>query len=113
MKRIFLGFSLLVFFSYGIALAEDCTYNSDCASGNCNNGTCEELNQEAPTNTNSKPESTKSLKNQTLLNPKRLICSTKLKCPLGICSNGKTYQKYSCINGQCLPLQYFLNPCPR
>lgn len=38
-------------------------------------------------------------------------CGIDYDCPQGTCPDGKTYQKYSCLDGICSPLNYILDPC--
>jgi hypothetical protein len=40
-----------------------------------------------------------------------LSCRQSTDCPLGICPNGKTYNRYNCLNGECYEIQYFADPC--
>src|SRR3989338_3300074 len=38
-------------------------------------------------------------------------CIVDNDCPLGICSNGKTYQAYACLDNKCHQLNFFADPC--
>lgn len=40
-----------------------------------------------------------------------LACNSDSDCPIGICQNGKEFPQYSCGNGICNPILYFVDPC--
>jgi hypothetical protein len=40
-----------------------------------------------------------------------LTCSQDSDCPVGRCLNGKEYPQFSCLNGTCTQILYFVDPC--
>lgn len=46
-----------------------------------------------------------------VLNPRPVACLSDGDCPPGICSGGKMYQKYSCLENMCNELNFFADPC--
>lgn len=38
-------------------------------------------------------------------------CERDKDCPIGKCENGKTYQKFSCLEGMCNEINFFAPPC--
>ena len=40
-----------------------------------------------------------------------LTCITDSDCPLGVCADGKTFLNYSCGDGKCNQIFYFVDPC--
>lgn len=40
-----------------------------------------------------------------------LTCSSDKDCPIGVCTSGKTFPQYSCGNGICNTILYFVDPC--
>lgn len=42
-----------------------------------------------------------------------LTCSASSNCPLGTCSDGRTFPKYNCTNGTCTPINTYtvIDPC--
>ena len=115
--KIFLGLIVLIGLiisfqntvNYSIAQTEECTYNSDCPSGNCNNGKCEELVKHlaeqttcmsgqflCPAKCNSNDDCPDGL-NDTC-DAKDKTCSKTKKCATD-CMGSTNCQDKCCING--------------
>ncbi|MBI2995839.1 MAG: hypothetical protein HYY52_03945 [Candidatus Melainabacteria bacterium] len=45
------------------------------------------------------------------LNQEFVVCLSDGDCPFGSCQDGRTYQKYSCLESICEELNFFADPC--
>lgn len=43
--------------------------------------------------------------------PDLIDCSINNDCPKGTCSNGKTYERFTCLENKCHEINYFADPC--
>lgn len=40
-----------------------------------------------------------------------LSCTSDSQCPLGTCSNGPTFKRFTCTNNECMPITFSSDPC--